>query len=430
MTDDTYLLSPSGVCPCCDDNAAETEIVQCRTCEKHYHAVCKNSEKATAICVGSFFPVYRRAKRGFGWMCDICLTKEEENKVSTMNDKFNTVTTQLDNLTTLVNNLTKLVTSKAAPNLDEIKQDLSSEINTRITQEFNQVKISIHEELTKLKTNDETSDVTPSTATVWGNQGKVKEIRTALLIKKDSASGKSVDLDKLEKTVIENRIPVNSIHVSDSGDTFVNLPNKSSSEKLQPLLKDSEPTNEIVTLKSKLPTIALLGVTREYDKPDIENMIIRQNAVIGTLVENGSELKVLYTKAPADGKPYHQVVLRVSPEVRHAISNCNNKVHMGRLVHTVVDRFYIRRCNICQAFGHYQDKCPTPRVPICGYCSDKHRSQDCTIKDGLKTSYNCYNCKAMDLDPRGHSTFFRNCPAYGEQQKKLKNTIDYDYKLN
>ena len=161
------------------------------------------------------------------------------------------------------------------------------------------------------------------------------------------------------------------------------------------------------------------------------NMIQKQNEVIRVLVEEGSHLSVLYTKPPGEGednKPYHQVVLRVSPDIRRAISNHGNKIHMGKLVHRVVDRFYVRRCNICQAYGHYQDECTRPTSPICGYCSEEtHFSRDCTKKSGSNHAFSCYNCKNSSLDHKGHSTFWHNCPSYKAVQKKLERAIDYDY---
>jgi hypothetical protein len=158
-------------------------------------------------------------------------------------------------------------------------------------------------------------------------------------------------------------------------------------------------------------------------------MIKKQNEVIKVLVDDGSHLSVLYTKPPRQGvdKPYHQVVLRCSPDIRRAISNHDNHIFMGKMWHRVVDRFYIRRCNICQTYGHYQDKCPTPATPVCGYCAEPHLSTACPKKSGAPRDYSCINCKSRGLDHQGHSTFWFNCCAYKEQQKKLERSIDFDY---
>ena len=431
MTDYMYLLSSIGDCAHCKDKASDKDIVQCDTCDKQFHAVCKVEDKSSAICVKSFFPMFRSAKQGFLWRCDICLTKSEENKVASLNEKIEAVSDKVNSLAGSIQTLVNLVTNQEKLDLTDLKQKISGEINTRITEEFVHVKSSLVEEIAGLKTQADTTnlaDQLPIPSTVWDRKDKVKEVRASLLIKRNAELGRSVDIEKLEKTAIENGIPVNSVHVTESGDTFINLPDKESSEKLQPLIKETDPSHEIITLKSKLPTIALLGVTNKYTKSDITKMILSQNSVIRGLVEDGSHISVVYTKEPMDESPYHQVVLRVSPNIRRAIANNDNKLHMGKVVHKVVNRFYVRRCNVCQGYGHHQERCPTPHSPICGYCSENtHTSRECPIKSGSTNAFSCHNCKSKNLDHKGHSTFWHNCPSYKEQQKKLERTIDYDY---
>ena len=208
------------------------------------------------------------------------------------------------------------------------------------------------------------------------------------------------------------------------------MPNKESGDKLHPIIRDIQPNNEIKILKSKLPSIALLGVTQPLTKDVIVKRILSQNVVVRDLVEEGSHLSVVYTKAPVNENPYHQVVLRVDPAIRRGIKKIGDIIYMGKQLHRVRDRFYIRRCNTCQGYGHHQDKCPTPQTPICGYCSANHKSNDCPIKADPPRSYSCHNCKSKDLASSGHSTFWHHCPSYKEMQKKLERTIDYDYNLN
>lgn len=433
MSDQIFLLSSSGHCSYCNDKASDTSIIKCITCSKHYHAVCKKYDKNTTISLKSFHTMYTTAKPNFCWRCDTCLTKEEEFKVATVEEKIQAVNGNVNSLAALVQNLTTLVTSKPECNIAEIKQSLSEEINAKISEEFTKVKSTLIDEFSSMKSEERNTinvDHQHVVPTVWEQKDKVKEVRTSLLVKRNNDLGRSVDINQLEQTAVDNGIPVNSVHVTESGDTFINFPDIASRDRLQPLLAGTDPSNEIITLKSKLPSIALLGVTQEYSKVQITNMIMKQNEVIRLLVEDGSHLSVLYTKPPGeDGdKPYHQVVLRVSPDIRRAISNHGNKIHMGKLVHRVVDRFYIRRCNLCQTYGHYQDSCPHPASTVCGYCAEEtHLSRDCPKKSGSTHAFSCYNCKSRNLDHKGHSTFWHNCPSYKDQQKRLERTINYDY---
>jgi hypothetical protein len=424
MTDNIYLLSSAGKCANCEESAAEKDIVKCSVCENQFHALCKLYDKDSAIALKTFFQMFKNAKANFCWQCDKCLTKAEENIVATVNEKIGALSTKVDSLADSLQKVVNLVTN----NTDELTQSITSTIDDKIAGEFVQLRSKLSEEMETLRKSEQTIDPPPEAAkTVWDMKEKVKEVRTSLLAKRNAESGSSVDIEKLEKAAIKNGIPVNSVHVTESGDTFVNLPNKASSDKLQPLLQ--EMNHDVVTLKSKLPTIALLGVTQEYSKTEIVHAILSQNEIIRGLVEESkSHLSVVYTKEPNEGNPYHQVVLRVSPDIRRAINNNSNKLHMGRVLHRVVNRFYIRRCNNCQYYGHYQDKCPTPNSPVCGYCSQEgHLSKNCPIKSGPTTDFCCHNCKSRDIDFKGHSTFWHNCPSYKEQQKKLEHSIDYDY---
>ena len=425
-----YLLSSTGVCDNCDESAAEKDIVKCFVCENQFHAVCKLYDKATAISVTTFFGMFKKAKNNFCWICDICLTKSEENKVASVNEKIAQVNNNVDAMKAMILNLSDLVNNKPEVNTDQLKRSITADLMEKLAGDITDQITSGFERLKSDKLQDEFPALQPPTPPVWQKKkGKAKENRTSLLVKHNSELGRSIDIEQLEQTAVENGIPLNSIHVTQTGDTFINLPDQSSSDRLQPLLRNSDPDNEVITLKSKLPSIALLGVTKEHTKSEIINKIKQQNEVVRVLADDGSHLSVLYTKPPGNDpdKPYHQVVLRVSPDIRRAISNHDNRLHMGKLVHRVVDRFYVRRCNTCHEYGHYQDKCPNKATPVCGYCADNHRSSDCAKKSGSTQAFNCINCKRKGLDHKGHSAFWFNCPAYKEQQKKLQNGIDYDY---
>ena len=137
---------------------------------------------------------------------------------------------------------------------------------------------------------------------------------------------------------------------------------------------------------------------------------------------------MVYSKSPNDrnegeSKKY-QVVVRVGEEIRRAIKGNRNKVFVELSAHRVVDRFYIKRCNNCQKFGHYEKDCENGAR--CGYCSGSHKSTDCQeVSDDNPEEYNCINCHENHKDPKGHSTLWHKCPTYLEMQSKMKKTIPY-----
>ena len=124
------------------------------------------------------------------------------------------------------------------------------------------------------------------------------------------------------------------------------------------------------------------------------------------------------------------MIARVTPAVRDEIRRMGNKIHIGLANYHVLDRFYIKRCNKCQSYHHYENVCN--KHVICGYCtSQEHVSKDCPKKNSSpKKEHSCYNCVTSGKDEsvyKGHNTMWYHCPTYIVEQNKLKKTINYDY---
>ena len=57
-------------------------------------------------------------------------------------------------------------------------------------------------------------------------------------------------------------------------------------------------------------------------------------------------------------------------------------------------------------------------------CGENHKSDDCELKDSPRGTHKCCNCQVAGFEEfEGHSTFFRDCPAYIVEQKKLESAI-------
>ena len=144
------------------------------------------------------------------------------------------------------------------------------------------------------------------------------------------------------------------------------LPSEEYREKLTPLLEDDAfAGNDVVSLKSKLPTISILNVKEFTTKDEFMEKIKEK-------IDTGSELSIVFSKNPRNSNHsdntnhYYQVVARVSGDVRRAIKTSNDKIFVDFVAYRVVDRFYIKRCNKCQKFGHYEKDCQNE--VCCGYC--------------------------------------------------------------
>ena len=124
--------------------------------------------------------------------------------------------------------------------------------------------------------------------------------------------------------------------------------------------------------------------------------------------------------------------MRVSPDIRKAIKASGHKLFLSEQTCNVVDNFHVKRCNRCQKFGHYANKCNLTTHDVCGYCGENHKSNVCLLKNSPANTHKCINCTTAGLgtEAEGHSTFSFRCPAYIIQQGKLRNSIAYDYSLN
>ena len=73
------------------------------------------------------------------------------------------------------------------------------------------------------------------------------------------------------------------------------------------------------------------------------------------------------------------------------------------------------RCNNCQHFGHFAKECSTPEEPVCGKCSENHRTDSCA-----KYERKCINCIRNGDEELDHSVTYHGCPAVMKQHEEKK----------
>ena len=265
------------------------------------------------------------------------------------------------------------------------------------------------------------NNLAKSTSTVTQDIASRKITKVSLCVK---SNGVAVDIKKIQDVVSGNGVQVQSHRVSENGDVYLDVPTKEVSDQLTSLLKNEiNSTQSIVQLKNKLPSISLLDVTEFISKDTFLEKIKLQNPTVKDLVENkASVLEVLYIKKPAEGKSFFQVVLKVSEDVRKTIETRGNVLYYNMSALRVVDRFYVKRCNNCQNFGHFDNDCPNK--VCCGFCAQEHKSSDCPVKD-TEGSYRCVNCERDKHDHTLHSTFSNKCESFRLYQEKIKKGIPY-----
>ena len=430
-----YQLDNASKCSTCEKKIGDENLIKCSACELIFHATCSASDP---ICRISFLKMFHTStlKPNFTWSCDACLTLSESDKVATLTQQITALQLTVDkqaetNFKYITDHFTVLTEALTTNLTAHVKEQLG-QMRGQLLSSFDNLKTTT---VAAIAANQEVNQNNPAAdSAIW------PDIRSSLVVKPD-AQGNSVKTKAVKKFATDSGIPINSVVESDNGDTYINTPDVESRGRVAEFLQQSHADNEISLLKNRLPTIALLGVKschvtndedEEVTKDQLTEIIFRQNKYIAPYKdEQDSKLNVVFMKPPPQGKHYYNVFIRVTPDIRLAIEKkMGDKIHIGANVFKVVDRFHVRRCNRCQALGHYEDKCD-PRSPrVCGFCTKSHESKDCPDKERAHARHTCINCIGSDNKGRGHSAFWSKCPTYIEAQDKLKKTIPYYSKSN
>ena len=103
-----------------------------------------------------------------------------------------------------------------------------------------------------------------------------------------------------------------------------------------------------------------------------------------------------------------------------------NRLYIGLYSCQVYDYFYVKRCNTCQKFGHYSNKCESSSY-ICGYCTQDHETSSCPNHKLDNFVPTCINCKLSTDNTMKHSheSFSLTCPSYKLEQDKLRKSMLY-----
>ena len=396
-----YKVDNNSICSSCKQKASTNHSLQCSQCEHLYHVVCTAAAcKDDQICTTTFLSNFlstSNKKPNFTWSCDVCRTEEESSNVATLRQ--------------LINKMEKSQEEKIGALTDLVKS-LAEKVDA----------------LSEAKEEDK------APVTVWPSVN-VNKIKSSFIVKR-AEDGRNVKPSEVRKIATDAGIPVDSVIEAASGDMFVNLPDEESRDAISQLIGQSHESNPVVKLAAKLPTISVMGVTNTdmKDQNDqllsadaIKTDIYKQNESIAVLVDKGSKLEVVYTRAPPAGKQFYTVAVRVAPDIRDLLKKTKMKIHLGASVHNVRDRFHVRRCNHCQGLGHYAAKCPQGTPMACGFCTKAHKSDDCPDKKKDHIHHKCINCSKNEHNEVGHSAFWNNCPSYVQAQEKMAKTISYDY---
>ena len=407
-----YELDSTGTCTSCHNGAHDMEFVQCRLCKKCFHVICTmstlNDDKwATKSMITNFKA--SSTKKNFMFMCNCCLTTLENNladvdgqRIRKMERNMALITNELAEIKKLVsvNNHNPPVT--ANPSDSTVKSD-QNEIVTKIEKPVENIW---HD--------------TERLASV-----KAKPAESVLVISKgiDSVTDKN-NTDLVENMVIEGRIPVKKSFKNKNGNLVVVCDSEESRNSLVTQVSGMNSDIEMKMPKENRPTVSIVGLNKMYEKQEIINLLVQQNYFLGQFAEKNNiedHISVFGIKPLRGKEDVFQAFARVSKVVRQGFRTYNDKVMIGLSSCQIYDQYHIKRCNNCQAFGHFYKDCPDLSVQVCAICSGDHSTRVCS-----STTPKCINCikgEKSEIECQ-HRADDRKCPSLLKEQEKLKKNLN------
>ena len=202
-------------------------------------------------------------------------------------------------------------------------------------------------------TNKNPQQTTPklaeTTYNIWRDTDKLaskkaKPAESVLVINKatDSLVDKT-NIDLVENMVIECRIPVTKSFKNKDGHLVVVCDSVESRDELKNKVTASNNNIEMKTPKENRPVVSVVGLTKNYEKQEVTDLLVKQNYFLGQVMEknNVDEHINVFMVKPLRGKQYvYQAFARVSKVVRQSFKTYNEC--------KIYDQYHVKRCNNCQ----------------------------------------------------------------------------------
>ena len=404
-----YELNDGGVCTSCNELSLELVLVQCGICKKKFHAVCTSSSGDDKWATKSMILTFKASstKKNFMFLCDCRLTTLETNMADIDGQRIRKMERNMD------------VISKE---LLEIKK-LVRNTNTTSTTSKNVESTWKNPQQTALKLTEPSYNMWNDTAKLASVKAKPAE--SVLVINKatDSSVDK-INTDLVENMVIENRIPVTKSFKNRNGNLVVVCDSVESRDALKNQVSASNDNIEMKTPKENRPVVSIVGLTKKYEKHEVTDLLVKQNYFLGQFAEQNNvdeHIDVFMVKPLRGKRDVYQAFARVSKIVRQGFKTYNDKVTMGLSTCKVYDQYHVKRCNNCQAFGHFYKNCPSSTAQVCANCAENHSTRDCS-----STVSKCINCvkAGIPIIECDHRSDDSGCPCLRKEQEKMKNNLN------
>ncbi len=241
--------------------------------------------------------------------------------------------------------------------------------------------------------------------TYAGATAKTNGEHHAVLLKPKDNTGPP---NKEEIISVLKQVPTVSMKTTQQKTVKLVFPTEKAKEQALGALKTMdqiENTHHITSEKKLQPKVQVVFIPDFIQDEHIIQSILEKNEQIDELMEQETDMKLLFTKSSKPG--FKTAFLSVSPSIRKAMENNNNRVYLHLSRCKIYDHYWVQRCGKCMKYGHKTANCYAVE-PVCGHCAQNHWSNKCTNKEQLK----CHHCTVNNREETRHSAFNTNCPTF------------------
>lgn len=228
----------------------------------------------------------------------------------------------------------------------------------------------------------------------------------------------SISIERNVKNILKNSntyATITNINPTNKGNIVFQFDKKDNINNISQQLKN-ELGQDIKLIEPTLPKLTVHNLPDTLDctnKDEVIKNIIDGNPFIkDSMMSSHKKFDLLFTFS---NKGSNHAVIKCSPDIRNLIISKNWRIRVDMSVCKVSDRIHIPRCTNCQKYNHTLKNC-TETSATCTFCSQKHKKDNCPVKDDL-TQHVCSNCnlsKSSEIknQSKTHSAFSKECPIY------------------
>ena len=418
------IVLPDGKCGKCKKKVHDS-FVSCLVCKSKFHATgCSNDiDICTPTFLSSFKPFsekvapkYAARPGNFHFLCDACLTSFEIDKAASANDKVDSLTAKVNNLENGLKEIKSMLqnqsnapashtpaVSKQAPNADNF-----------IAGNFQpQGPWSLSNQFAPLAT-DQAGD---------HDCENEQQLSAIIIPSNEDATLQKSQMKVINRAVMQSKMSIRKSFQKKNGDTVILCDSDTTRDSLKAEIVNVVPDIVVKSPNKRKDTIAIVGFDDNYEEGELKSCLVDQNFFLKAFAavhDLSVHMTYVDTKPLRNDSERFQATYRISKDLRNVIKRHNDRLIIGVISCRVYDRVFVKRCAICQEFGHFFAQCKSKDEPRCAFCGKDHETKDCS-KNCAKS---CINCVRANHDITNHEASSQQCPEYLKALGKVKNSLN------